>query len=153
MMELYLSNGGHVVVDSDDYYRYKHLTWYRSYYGYAHAYDRTTGNKVALHRVVMNAGKGTQIDHINQDKLDCRKSNLRLATKTQNNRNIGPRKSNTSGFKGVSKVNNRWRAMIWDNYRPIHLGYFATPNDAARAYNNAAIELHGDFACLNVIGE
>lgn len=91
-------------------------------------------------------------DHRNGDGLDNRRSNLREATAGENGRNRRIDRDNTSGFKGVCwhKRDRRWQASIRVGGRsPRHLGYFPTPEEAARAYDAAARELHGEFATLN----
>lgn len=91
-------------------------------------------------------------DHINGDGLDNRRENLRRATPTQNNANCGPRGHNTSGYKGVSlrpDRGNRWRATIRAYGHQRFLGLYNDINEAARAYDAAAVELFGEFARLN----
>lgn len=95
-----------------------------------------------LHRLIMNAPKHLQVDHINGDKLDNRKSNLRLCKNKSNARN----KKNSKGeYKGVyySNQNKKWIAQITKNYKVSYLGCFDTPEKAALAYNRAAKRLHG----------
>ena len=104
-----------------------------------------------MHREIMNCPKGLEVDHINQNGVDNRRINLRIATATQNRQNTSKQKSNTSGYKGVMKDKTKWRAMIRDNGRRIHLGMFDNKIDAAIAYNKAAIKYHKEFACLNTI--
>lgn len=89
----------------------------------------------------------SQIDHINGNKGDNRICNLRLATNQQNHFNLGKKKSNTSGYKGVTYVstNNSWRAKIQINGKTIDLGYHKTPERAAMAYKIAAHLYHQDF--------
>lgn len=88
-----------------------------------------------------------EIDHINRDRRDDSWKNLRAATRSQNQANVGLRNDNESGYKGVRKVGNRWRAEIMKDKKCTHLGYFATAKEAAEAYQKAATDLHGEFAC------
>lgn len=92
-----------------------------------------------------------QIDHYNGNGLDNRRANLRAATPSQNGANRGPQVNNTSGFKGVywSVWASKWMASIRVNRKLIYLGYFDSPRDAARVYNEAALKHFGKFACLN----
>lgn len=87
------------------------------------------------------------IDHINQDKTDNRICNLRLATDSENLRNIPKFKSNTSGYKGVSfcKANNKWVARVSTGKEYKHLGSFNTKELAYNAYISAAKHYHGDY--------
>ena len=104
-----------------------------------------------VHRLIMDAPKGMHVDHINGNPLDNRKSNLRICTHAENQRNRGANKNNTSGYKGVhwSKTTKKWRAEIRHDNKSIHMGYFKTPEEAARAYDKKAKELHGEYAYLN----
>lgn len=114
---------------------------------------------ILIHRAILarmlgrELEKGELTDHINGDKLDNRRCNLRLATPSQNQHNRGGWKKSATGFKGVSfhKRRGRWTAQIGHKNHLHHLGYFDTPIDAAIAYNAAAIKYHGDFARLNDI--
>lgn len=91
------------------------------------------------------------VDHVDGNGLDCRRANLRPATYAQNTWNQKRRSSNTSGYKGVhfEKRYGKWEARIRTGDRRLYLGRHATPEDAARAYDAAAIEHHGEFARLN----
>lgn len=93
-----------------------------------------------------------QIDHINGNKADNRLSNLRPASRFENGRNRPRLKNNKAGHKGVSwhKGNKRWRAQITRNHQDYFLGYFNSAQDAADAYNRAALEYHGEFAMLDL---
>ena len=104
------------------------------------------------HRIIMGiTDPKIQVDHINGNKLDNRKENLRLATNQQNNYNVGPQKNNKSGYKGVSwkKDKNKWEAKIRNNNKLKFLGYFDDLVEAGRAYDRAALELFGEFAWTN----
>ena len=87
------------------------------------------------------------IDHINNDRLDNKVSNLRYVTHTENNQNKSMRKDNTSNVKGVSfdKNNNKWRAYIYIDGIKIHLGYFSNIEDAKKARIDRANEVFGVY--------
>lgn len=93
-----------------------------------------------------------QVDHINGDGLDNRRSNLRPAVGSQNNHNVKLRRDNTSGFKGVVRCGTRWKAQIKVEGRSRTLGRFATAAEAARIYDKAAREIAGEYARLNFPG-
>jgi hypothetical protein len=119
-----------------------------------YVYTRKNGNYISLHRHVLNVKTGDIVDHINGNLLDNRKQNLRVCNHGENNRNRKLKgKNNTSGYKGVGfhKVSQKWRARITFNGEGIWLGLFDTKEEAALAYNEAAIKYHKEFARLNVI--
>jgi hypothetical protein len=93
----------------------------------------------------------SQIDHINGIRSDNRIANLREASAGQNQHNRGPQWNNKSGFKGVSWNTKRkkWCAQIRFDWTTQFLGYFDDANEAARAYDAAALKLHGEFCTLN----
>lgn len=87
-----------------------------------------------------------KIDHKDCDRSNNRWENLRLADDTENRRNVKRSRNNTTGFKGVSRIRSKFKAVIWKNYKPIHLGHFSTAEEAHQAYAKAAAELFGEFA-------
>jgi len=93
------------------------------------------------------------VDHVNGNGLDNRRENLRPADDSKNMMNSRVGRHNTSGFKGVSRDGNRWAARISLRGRTINLGGFATPADAARAYDEAAVFYFGEFARPNFLQE
>ncbi|WP_423766655.1 HNH endonuclease [Cupriavidus necator] len=103
-----------------------------------------------LHRAIMGltVGGGGEVDHANGNKLDNRRGNLRLCTKSQNQWNKGIYSNNTSGFKGVSYDGRqgKWQARIRVGGKMRSLGYFYAPEQAHAAYCAAANELRGQFA-------
>lgn len=101
-----------------------------------------------LHRLIMNAPKHLQVDHINGDRLDNRKSNLRLCKNGSNSRNQGQRSGKHKGVH-FNKQIKRWIAQITKNYKCHHIGCFLTEKEAALAYNIKAKQLHGKYAYLN----
>jgi hypothetical protein len=102
---------------------------------------------VLLHRYLLGE-PAEDVDHRDRDGLNNRRENLRKATSTQNSMNTMSR-SGSSRFKGVSWSRNHWRAAMRLNYKTIHLGRFDTEEEAARAYDEAARRLHGEFARVN----
>lgn len=117
-------------------------------------YTRIDGRVALMHRLILNAPESLEVDHINGNRHDNRRENIRLCNSSQNKCNRGPRKDNKSGFKGVSwhKQNDNWTVRIkvpMGKY--LSLGSFDDKVLAAEAYNQAARELHGEFAFINQI--
>ena len=143
---------GYALVDAEDADKCKPYKW-RINGGYV----LTEGNKNAnlkrqfLHHFILNTDN--IVDHENENKQDCRKENLRKCSHSENHCNIKRRSTNTSGYKGVSwnKLNGKWESYITKNYTRSFLGLFDDKKEAALAYNKAAVELHGNFAKLNVV--
>lgn len=122
-------------------------------------YVETKNSRICgqLHRLLMNPLREECVDHINGDSTDCRRSNLRISSYRDNSRNMKTPSSNTSGYKGVSydawsKRRKRFRASIRLNGISTSLGYFNNAEEAATAYNKAAVLHFGEYARLNVIG-
>lgn len=144
------------LLDDEDYEIYSKWKWQLTNYGYARRTTRGGQGKVIvynLHRIIMNAKKGQQVEHRDNNPLNNQRSNLRFSTQAQNmhNRKVGS--NNTSGYKGVSKYSYKglikWRAMISYGGKTRSLGLFETPVEAAKAYNRAALELDPEFAHIN----
>lgn len=111
-----------------------------------------------LHRLILNAPRGVQVDHVDGDGLNNTRANLRFASASQNGANRGPNKTRrpkSSRFKGVSldKGSGLWTAQIKINKKCIHLGRYANEESAARAYDLKAQDSWGEFAYLNFPGE
>ncbi len=96
---------------------------------------------------------GEEIDHKDCNPLNCLDDNLRVCNRSQNQQNCKLPINNTSRFKGVTwyKSTKKWLAQITVNNKNINLGYYDTAEEAAKAYNTAAIKYHGEFAQLNII--
>jgi hypothetical protein len=158
MAEIELTQGYKTIVDDDIYELLNRQKWWIHKNGgpqiYAKGSDPNDYNKrVYMHRVIANAPKGMHVDHINGNSLDNRKENLRVCTHAENTRN--KRITSKYGYKGIYYVNNYrnlskpWQAAISVKGHPKFLGYYATPEEAARAYDKAAKELYGEYANLN----
>lgn len=147
-----LTRGATARVDAEDYAQLAAMgRWSLSNKGYALHWTTLNGQRKALymHRIIMNAPPDLQVDHINHNRLDNRRENLRFATRSENNASRHILKSNTSGFTGVSRNGNRWECRIRYQKQRIYLGSFTNPLEAAMTYDVAALFLFEDFAVLN----
>lgn len=164
MKEIPLNHGAVAIVDDDDYERLKGFTYSINNCGYARRYDKELSlrrNKVScilMHRDIMGTPPpGLFVDHINRNRLDNRKCNLRFVTRKQNNANRGKNKNkpSTSRYLGVSydPKRKKWKAQISHYNKNKFIGRYDTEEQAAVAYNVAAIHYHGKFANLNDITE
>lgn len=108
-----------------------------------------------MHRLITQAKRGQIVDHINRNRLDNRKENLRIVTRSENTLNRGANKNNTSGYKGVYWRSDlgKWVSLITFKYKTHCLGFYDSKNEAAKAYNQKATEFFGEGAYLNVITE
>lgn len=141
---------GETIVDNEDYEALSKYKWGLTKKGYARRAAKP--RHIFLHRQILNVPDGVFVDHINGNKLDNRKSNLRIVPQSLNSRNlIQERANNNSGYKGVCKCRNKWRAYIVVNYKQKHLGCFETKEEAAKVYNKYSKLLHGNFGRPNKI--
>lgn len=162
MIELTLSQGQTSLIDDCD-IELADLKWSakwdgkQSFYAVRNTLHITGRKQTYQHRAIMERILNRQlssneyVDHKNHNTLDNRRENLRLTVGGQNRANSTTSKNNTSGYKGVtwSKKDNRWKAQIKVNYKNKNLGSYLTAEDAAIAYNKAAVENFGEFALLN----
>ena len=157
-----LGRGLNAIVDDDVAEELSKYRWHCDSHGYACRsvnFPRPRTKRelhIQMHREVLrlagvNIPKGYEVDHINHDPLDNRMCNLRIVTPSQNRQNQSIRAGGTSRYKGVCwhKGAGKWQAQIHHNGKTIHLGAFATQPDAARAYDEGATKLFGEFAHTN----
>ena len=155
-----LTQGKFALVDEADYADLIRHSWsanrnrsgYNGHHDTFYAVRSKPGQTIRMHRQVMDAGPDQVVDHINHNGLDNRRCNLRLCSIAENARNTqGWRKRSSSRYKGVSyrRRSNKWRAAITYKRKQLSLGQFDSETDAARAYNEKARELFGEFAYLN----
>jgi len=144
-----LSHGLHAIVDAADYEWLSQYKWFL--WGAGYAARRVPGGVLLMHREITQAPPGRDVDHINGNRLDNRRSNLRICTRAENLRNTPKRQGCLSLYKGVSSNHRHknWFAQIWFEGDNIRLGTFDDETEAARAYDRAALELFGEFAWLN----
>lgn len=161
MRVIELTRGQVAIVDDDDFdrvaqYKWQYIKSVKSDNGYATrmAYMgyREKRKVILMHRFIINASSNMEVDHKNNNGLDNRKENLRLATTSQNRFNRKTLSNNTSGVKGVivdPEYPNKFVARISSNGKNKYLGRFTDIEKAREAYNNAALQLHGEFVNLN----
>lgn len=140
-------------VDNEDYPLLSRFCWFYDP-KWNRAYTTIMTKNVSLSRFIMPPhGAKLEVDHMNRDGLDNRKSNLRICTRIENEMNKTVRKNTASGFKGVTwnHKNNTWRARLKKDGKFLHLGLFKNKKDAAKAYNEKAKEIYGGFAWLNPV--
>lgn len=148
-----------MIVDDDDYETMMAHKWFAYYkqkndrpYACANGKGGDERKHIVAHRLILNPQKGETVDHKNGNRLDNRKTNLRICTRSQNVQNKPYCKNSKTKIKGVVLHEcGRYRATINLKSKQIHLGYFKTLKEAALRYNEAAIRHFGEFAWLNKI--
>jgi hypothetical protein len=153
-----LSRGKWALISDEDFERVNAYKWCCDRNGYACRMVHIatvdgirSRRKVMLHRFILDAPVGMEVDHANHNKLDNRRVNIRLATKTQNRANARPRTTGSSKYKGVSwhRRDGGWCAGIHINSATKFLGVYKDEAAAARVYDAAAYAAWGDYAFLN----
>lgn len=154
MKQIPLSKGkAYAFVDDDMYDELSEVSWCLNSSGYAiHWFsDPKTGKRrgLLMHRYIMNAPSHLQVDHQDRNRLNNTRTNLRFATKSQNQANKDIPGNNTSTYKGVVWNRGKWEARIGYLHHRISLGRFDNPELAAMYYDAASRLLFGEFAGVN----
>jgi hypothetical protein len=151
-----LSRGLAAIVDDADFDFLSQWKWCALrprptvYYAVRQDYGGEKPVLIYMHRLLTEAPRGMEVDHRNHNGLDNRRENLRVCTRRQNSQNQRVRRSATSPYKGVTRSSSQtWAAKITFAGKQRRIGTFATEEEAALAYNRAAIEHFGEFARLN----
>jgi hypothetical protein len=144
-----LGDGCYAYVDAADYEWLRPWNWQICSSGYAARHEK--GRLILMHRQIMQPPKGMVVDHIDGNKVNNCRFNLRVCTRKENVRNKRRRSNSSSRFKGVGyyKRSRKWCAKISCMGERIWLGYFTDEVEAARAYDRAAVEYFGEYARLN----
>jgi hypothetical protein len=156
--------GIHVIlIDDEDYERVLKYSWRIKVVKvkgggrvvkYAQAHSPMLNGKrvtIRMHRLILNAPTGVQVDHIDGNGLNNQKSNLRFATSSENMQNSKAKAGAASKFKGVcwNKNESKWVVRIFVDGKRMCLGQYTDEAQAAKVYDKAAREFFGEFACLN----
>lgn len=156
-----LTQGQTAKVDSEDFYRVSKHKWCAGWTPHSRSFRamrrvildwrQNRGMTVLMHREIVKAKEGEEVDHINGDSLDNRKHNLRKCTGSQNRRNRVGHKLHSSKYKGVSwhKTEEKWRARVYCDKKLVFEGRFKDELEAAKAYDREAKKFHKDFARTN----
>lgn len=161
MKRIKLTQGKYALVDDLDFEWLNQYKWcalkdtHTFYVGRAVVPRPETGKKmITMHRMILGLGDPKILcDHKDGNGLNNQRENLRIATSSENGMNRRKSKGCHSKYIGVTlhKRSGKWQAMIMKNKKSFYLGWFSLEKNAAKAYNEKAIELHGEFANLNKI--
>ncbi|MDI6808162.1 MAG: HNH endonuclease [Candidatus Eisenbacteria bacterium] len=152
MKRILLTRDQFSLVDGEDFEWLSQWKWHYSQCGYAvRSVYKGNPATIPMHRMILQTPRGHDTDHVNGNKLDNQRRNLRVATRSQNMMNAKKRADNTSGYKGVSwfRETRKWCAKIQIDGRSYNLGYADTREEAFLIYSRRAKELFGEFSRLN----
>jgi hypothetical protein len=148
-----LTQGQYAIVWASDFEWLRQWYWFawwskgsEMFYAVRSTWKDGRCSRVYMHAAIAKRHHIGQVDHVNCIGVDNRRDNLRACTVSQNGANRSQQKNNKCGFKRVNKVGKRYRAIIQKDGKPIHLGYFDTPEEASDAYWEAAKRIFGEFA-------
>lgn len=158
MQQMMLHSGECILLDSEDYQKITKWKWQLSPTGYVARSTcyKTKRKRIYLHRVLTNCPADKVVDHINKNKLDNRKCNLRICSQRENTVANNGWTNAQIPYKGVTymsssgkKILTKFRARIYANHKEINLGVYNSAVEAAQAYDQAAKIIHGEYAKLN----
>ncbi len=154
MKSILLPSGEETIVDDDVYEEVGHLAWHKSGSGYVAVTLGPRNKKVRfyLHRYITKCPIGLVVDHLNKNKLDNTRQNLKVCTRNVNGHGSG--RNPKSGFVGVKRAHQKkvaWVAQIHTNGKTTHLGTFTNIVEAAIAYDTEAIKRYGEHAKCNIL--
>lgn len=155
-MKLLTTDNVEFEIDDEDFEKISKYKWYADKRKNGFIYIKSTDAKrIYLHKLILGIPKHSAfcVDHVDRNTCNNKKSNLRKASYTENCINKSIQSNNTSGYRGVywAAHANKWRAQIEKYGKIFRLGYFSTPESAAKAYNEKAKELFGEFVVLNTL--
>lgn len=164
MKEIKLSKGMVALVDDGDFEWLNQWKWTHATGGYAYRAYRISGIRIVvyMHRIILGIFNNKEVEgeHIDGNGLNNKRSNLRVASRKQNNQNLGLRSDNKSGFKGISwdKSRAKWFASSSENGKTIALGRFNSIDEAKESLDSYRLKKHGEFAndgfgCLILKGD
>jgi hypothetical protein len=147
-----LTRGAFALVDDADYGWLIQWKWRLNSHGYAIRSIYADGRSIYfnMHRVILDAQPGQFVDHIDHNRLNNTRANLRFVTRQENMRYRRRHANNSTGFKGVSFMHSKWHVRIGLDNALVHLGFFDDLLTAAQVYAAAATRLFGEFALLNL---
>lgn len=161
MKKIKLTQGKYALVDNEDFEKLSQFKWHavadrRISGGQFYACRSVTNKpKIKMHRVIMSCPDGLEVDHKDHNGLNNQKKNLRIVDRLQNQRNQKPQVGGTSKYKGVhfnKRIKKKpWVARISVKNKPISLGNYATPEEAALAYNAGSLKYHGEHGYQNKV--
>ena len=155
---IYFSDNSSFLIDREDFDTINKFTWFKGRRGYPIAHLKLEGKKLTrpVHKVILSdVGKDMNIDHINRDRMDNRRSNLRVCSHQENMFNQRKRNTNTSGYIGVAyhKAANKYESYINLDAKKHYLGLYDTAIEAARVRDEYAKRMYGEYAKLNFESE
>lgn len=146
-----LSDGTPVQVSDEDFEELSKYKWYPSG-SMRHATGRPKGKKcMYMARYIMQPSEGMVVDHIDRNPHNNQRSNLRICTQGQNQRNRAKQRNNSSGYKGVywSAAAQKWMVLVGFEGKSLYFGLYASKEEAKEVYDREARRLHGEFALTN----